>query len=161
MIPDHVREFMSSPGMAQTASRDAQLQPCLTRGFGVKVHPNQTTVTYYIAELGSEQMIVDFENNGRVALTIWNLLLDYECYQLKGKFVSWRRNNERDDQFLDECQTQIYEKVTKLGIPKEVVAEWNLWVSKPCVAITFEVDSVFIQTPHPEAGKLISEEKSA
>ena len=94
-------------------------------------------------------------------MAIWSLLFDFVCYQLKGKFVSWRRNNERDDQFLDECQTQIYEKVTKLGIPEEVLAKWNLWICKPCVAITFEVDAVFIQTPHPEAGKLISEEKSA
>ncbi len=161
MIPDHVKEFISIPGMAQTASRDARLQPSLTRGFGVKVHPDQKTVTYYIAELGSEQIIADFENNGRVALTIWNILMDFNCYQLKGKFVSWRRNNEQDDQFLDEYQTQIYEKVTKLGIPEETVAQWNLWISKPCIAITFEVDSVFIQTPHPEAGKLISGEKPA
>ncbi len=160
MIPDHVKEFISGTGMAHTASRDAQLQPCLTRGFGVKVHPNQTTVTYYIAELRSEQIIANFENNGRVALTIWNPL-DFECYQLKGKFVSWRRSNERDDQFLDECQAQMYGKVRKLGIPEEVLAKWNLWMYKPCVAITFEVDAVFIQTPHPEAGKLISEEKSA
>ncbi len=161
MIPDDVKEFMSIPGMAQTASRDAQLQPCLTRGFGVKIHPDQTTVTFYIAELDSEQIIADFENNGRVALTIWNILMDFKCYQLKGKFVSWRRNNEQDDQFLDECQTQIYEKVTQLGIPEEVLPKWNLWICKPCIAITFEVDAVVIQTPYPETGKLISEEKSA
>lgn len=160
MIPDHVKEFMSSTLMSHTASRDAQLQPYIIRGFGVKAHPNQTTVTFYIAELHSEQMIENFEKNGRVALTV-SEPLSFEAYQLKGKFISWRRNNKQDDQFVDEYQTQIYEKVTKMGIPEEIFTKWNIWMYKPCVAITFDVEEVFGQTPRPETGELISEKGSA
>ncbi len=154
MIPDRVHECIRGPGMAVTASRDAQFRPSHVRVFGVKVHPNQTTVTYYIAELRSEQMIANFENNGRVALTVANLL-DGDCYQLKGKFVSWKQNDEQDDQFMDECQTQFYQALKQKGMPEELIANWNLWTYKPGFAITFDVETIFGQAPHPETGQLI------
>ncbi len=112
MIPDHVIEFLGDVKQICLASRDARLQPCLARGFGLKVHPDQTTITYYIPELRSEQIIANFENNGRVAVTVGDPL-DFEAYQLKGKFVSWCRNDEQDDQFLDKYQAQLFEKLLK------------------------------------------------
>ncbi len=157
MIPDQVKECISGTAMSVTASRDAQFRPSHVRAFGVNVHPNQVTVTYYIAELRSEQMIANFENNGRVALTIANPL-DNDCYQLKGKFVSWRQNDEQDDQFMDEHQTRLYGVLKQMGMPEELIANWNLWICKPGIAITFDVEMVFGQAPRPDTGKLISEE---
>ncbi len=157
MIPDQVKECISGTGMTVTTSRDAQFRPSHVRAFGVKVHPNQTTITYYIAELRSEQIIANFENNRRVALTIANPL-DGDSYQLKGEFVSWRQNDEQDDQLIDEYQTRFYEALKQKGMPEELIANWNLWTYKPGIAITFDVETVFGQAPHPETGKLISEE---
>ncbi len=156
MIPDRVNESISGTGMAVTVSRDAQFRPSCVRAFGVKVHPNQTTVTYYIAELRSEQLIANFENNGRVALTMAHP--EGDSYQLKGKFVSWRQNDEQDDQLIDEYQTRFYEALKQRGMPEELFANWNVWTYRPGVAITFDVETVFGQAPHPDTGKLISEE---
>ncbi len=157
MIPDRVSKCVSGAGMAVMASRDAQFRPSVARCFGVKVHPNQTTVTYFIAELRSEQIIANFENNGRVALTFASPL-DGDCYQLKGKFVSWRQNDEQDNQHMDKHMTQFCETLKQMGMPEELFANWNLWTYKPGVAIIFDVETVFGQAPHPETGKLISEE---
>ncbi len=157
MIPDHVKESLAQGGQGAIASRDAQLRPIQIRILGVKVHPNDTTVTCYIDEFRSEQMIANFENNGRVAFTMASPLSN-DSYQLKGKYVSWRRNNERDDQFLDEYQTQLYEGMKQMGMPEEIIANWGYWTRKPGVAITFDVEKVFGQAPHPDTGKLISGE---
>jgi len=155
MIPDYVINLLSGAGSGVIGSRDANLRPTQIRVWGVKVHPNQTTVTCYIDELRSEQMIANFENNGRVALT----MMDYESdsYQLKGKFVSWRRNNKQDDEFQEEYKVRAQEGLGHVGLPEELTANWGYWIHKPGVAITFDVEQVFGQAPHPDTGKLISE----
>jgi len=155
MIPDNVKEFLSHPGTGTVASRDAQLQPNQIRAFGAVVHPNRTTITCYIAELRSEAMIANFENNGRVAYTQASPL-ENDSFQLKGKYISWRPNSEEDDQFLEARQSQLREGMTQMGMPEEMIAHWNLWVCKPGVAITFDVETIFGQAPHPETGKIIS-----
>ncbi len=156
MIPDKVKEFLSNPGSGAIASRDAKLLPNQMRTFGVKVHPNQTTVTCYIDELRSEQMIANFENNGRVALTMVSMH-DNDSYQLKGKFASWRQNNEQDDQFMDEFKVRAQEGLKHIGMPEEITANWGYWIRKPGVAITFDLEKVFRQAPRPDTGTLISE----
>ena len=155
MIPDHVRESLSCPGTAVVATRDSQLQPCLIRVFGINVHPNQTTATFYIYERRSEQIIANLENNGRIALTT-AVPGSNESYQLKGKFLSWRRNNEQDNQFVDEYMARVYQCAEEWGIPKELLSTFNMGIYKPTIAITFDVEMVFGQAPHPETGKLIS-----
>jgi len=161
MIPDYVREFMDIPGTAVVASRDAQLQPWCIRVFGAQTHSDQKTVTFYISELRSEQMIANFEDNGRVALTLASPASG-DSYQLKGKYISWRKNNEQDDQFLDGYQANVVELMKpmalEMGMPEEYLPYFNMVVYKPSVAITFETETVFGQAPHPETGKLISGE---
>ncbi len=156
MIPDHVKESLAQGGQGAIASRDTKLRPIQIRTFGVKVHPNDTTVTCYIDQLRSEQMIANFENNGRVALTFMDY--DSDSYQLKGKFVSWRRNNEQDDEFQERYKVKVREGLGHVGIPEEITANWLFFIRKPGVAITFDVEKVFGQAPRPDTGKLISGE---
>ncbi len=156
MIPDYVKESLAQGGQGAIASRDAKLRPIQTRTFGVKVHPNDTTVTCYIDELRSEQMIANFENNGRVALTFMDY--DNDSYQLKGKFVSWRQNNKQDDEVQEEYKVRVREGLGHVGIPEEITANWGFFIRKPGVAITFDVEKVFEQAAHPDTGKLISGE---
>jgi len=75
---------------------------------------------------------------------------------LKGKFLSWRRNNEQDNQFVDEYMARVYQCAEEWGIPKELLSTFNMGIYKPTIAITFDVEMVFGQAPHPETGKLIS-----
>ncbi len=104
MIPDYVKESLAQGGQGAIASRDAKLRPIQIRTIGVTIHPNDTTVTCYIDEFRSEQMIANVENNGRVVLTFMDF--DSDSYQLKGKFVSWRRNNEQDDEYQEEFKAK-------------------------------------------------------
>jgi len=154
MIPDYVIDFLGIAGTGAIASRDANLRPTQVRMSGVKVHPNQTTVTCYIDEFRSEQMIANFENNGHVAFTT----VDFEndSYQLKGRFVSWRRNNTQDDELQEEYKVRVREGLGHVGLPEEITANWGYWIHKPGVAITFDVEKVFGQAPRPDTGKLIS-----
>ncbi len=156
MIPEYVKESLVQGGQGAIASRDTKLRPIQIRTFGVKVHPNNTTVTCHIDELRSEQMITNFENNGRVALVFMDY--DSDSYQLKGKFVSWRQNNEQEDEFQEEYKEKMLEGLGHVGIPEEITANWGYFIRKPGVAITFEVEKVFGQAPHPDTGKLISGE---
>ncbi|MBI4283059.1 MAG: pyridoxamine 5'-phosphate oxidase family protein [Chloroflexi bacterium] len=154
-VPEVVKVHMNLPVMAMAASRDANLRPNITRVFGMTLHPNQSTITFYIPETGSEQIIKNLEDNGRVALTI-NTPGDNDSYQLKGRFVSWRRNNEQDDQCVDYYVSKLFEHAVKMGFPADYLSRAPAFKWKPGIAVTFDVESVFGQAPHPNTGQQIA-----
>ena len=155
MIPEEVKESMAGPIMAVTATRDANLRPTQVRVFESRVHPDLKTVTCFIAECNSAKMIENLEANGRITLTVSNPTQN-DSYQLKGNFVSWRRNSEEDDSAMDGNMAQFREVLHHMGMPEEMIKHWNLWTYKPGIAVTFEVDAVFGQAPGPDTGQQIS-----
>lgn len=155
MIPEVVKDCLNLLVSAVVTSRNADLQPSTTRVFGIRFHANNITVTFCIPEAGSEQIIKNFEDNGRVALTI-STFESNDSYQLKGKFVSWKRNTEQDDQRVDQYRSGVLEMAIGQGYPEEFVTAASVFKCKPGITVTFDVESVFGQAPHPETGKLIS-----
>ncbi len=156
MIAEHVRDFLESHHFMAAASRDDQLQPCLLRAFGLRIHSDHNTVTFYIPAKGSSRMIADWRNNGRVALIIVSAIT-HESYQLKGKFVSDHPNNDVDHQNQDEYVKDIQKQMIDGGFPSEYISGLNFWNCKPGLAISFQVESVFDQTPGSEAGEPVTE----
>ena len=155
MIPKHVITLFQQPPMMSSSSRDDQLQPYILRVFGAVIHPDLTTITFFVPQKRSERMIANLENNGRIALTAVSPVT-FETYQLKGSMISWRPSNEADHQAQDIYLAQVKERLSEAGFPKEA-HDWNFWHSKPSLVITFRVESVFGQTPGPGTGNEISE----
>lgn len=150
MIPDRVVEIVDGPAVIQVATRDATLRPAHALAVGAFVHDDRATVTVFVAERRAAQTLANLADNGRIAVACG--LVSHEAYQLKGTYLASRPTTD------DEVRRQEAYRAAILAAMRQVYPEaiaeplTQRLPYRPGVAITFRVDSVFLQTPGPGAG---------
>jgi predicted pyridoxine 5'-phosphate oxidase superfamily flavin-nucleotide-binding protein len=151
MISDNLSEFLTRQIFMHVGTRDGKLRPREIMAWGVKTNDDKKTISILIPELTSEKTLSHLENNGKISLTCV-YVQTHESYQFKGTYVSHRSGNEKDYEFLETYLKGYPEIFKMIGLPVDFFSRLNY---KPSVAITFNVDEIFVQTPGPNAGKKI------
>ncbi|HEX2501130.1 MAG TPA: hypothetical protein VHO73_06700 [Methylomirabilota bacterium] len=155
MIPDRVAEVLQGSAWLQIGSRDEALRPAHTVAVGAVMHDDRRTVTVFVPTARSGRVLRDLTANGRIALGVG--LASHEAYQLKGTYVSSRPTDEADRARQEAYRTALYAAALEAGYPEAIARPFILGVAyTPGVAITFRAEEVFLQTPGPGAGTLLS-----
>ena len=81
-------------------------------------------------------------------------MVSHEAYNFKGQFVNFNSISENDSKVSKDYRNNVINTISNIGISIEAATE--KYGKVPDTAITFKVDKVFIQTPGPDAGKLIN-----
>ncbi len=152
MIPEKLVEFIQGPTFMFVGTRDEKLSTSVKRAFGAIVNQHRETITFFVPEIMSEKMLRNLDDNGRVALTMAQMP-SHETYQFKGAYISSRKSNDKEIAIQDVYCDKMVLVVEMVGFPEEF---WTSYVYKPSVAVTFQVEDIFDQTPSPEAGKKIT-----
>jgi hypothetical protein len=154
MIPDRVVEVLHGPAFMQAGSCDAKLRPAHTLVIGAVVHPDREHVTFFVPESRSEQILANFKENGKIALTMG--MVTHEAYQLKGVYVSSRPTDEKDLAVQEIYRAKLCSMILQ-AYPEQIAKPMAFgFAYQPGIAITFRAAEVFLQTPGPEAGKKIA-----
>lgn len=155
MIPDRVVEILHGPSYVQVGSRDDALRPAHTMAVGAVVHDDRQTVTVFVPAARSERVLRDLAANGRIAVGI--ALASHEAYQLKGTYVSSRPTDDADRARQEAYRAALLQSAIEAGYPEALARPFCLgFAYAPGVAITFRAEEVFLQTPGPGAGTLLS-----
>ena len=155
MIPDRVVEVLQGPAWIQIGSRDARLRPAHTVVVGAMVHDDRRTVTVFVPVARAERALRDLRENGRIALGV--ALASHEAYQLKGTYVSSRPTDDADRARQETHRAAWLAAALEAGFPHAIARPLTLGAAyTPGVAITFRTEEVFLQTPGPGAGTLLS-----
>ena len=155
MIPERVVEVLHGPAFMQIGSRNEALQPVHTYAVGAMVHDDRRTVTVFIPTARSERVLRNMRENGRIALGI--ALVSHEAYQLKGTYVSSRPTVDADRVRQEAYRVALFASALEAGYPEPIARPLALGLNyTPGVAITFRAEDVFLQTPGPGAGTLLS-----
>ena len=155
MIPDRIVEVIHGPAWMYAGSRDERLRPTQTFVVGAVVHPDREAITFFVPESRSERILSDLKSNGRVALAV--SLTTHEAYQLKGGYISSRPSDVKDRAVQEIYRAKLLSATIQAGYPEQIVKPLVLgYAYQPAVAITFQAEEIFLQTPGPEAGKKIS-----
>jgi hypothetical protein len=155
MIPDRVVEVLQGPAFLQVGTRDARLRPAHLTAVGAMVHDDRRTVTVFVAAAQAERALRDLAANGRMALGAG--LASHEAYQLKGTYLSSRPTDAADRARQEAHRTALLASALEAGYPEAVARPLTLgFAYTPGVAITFRAEEVFLQTPGPGAGTLMS-----
>jgi len=155
MIPDRVVEVLHGPAWMQIGTRDEALRPAHTFAVGAMVHADRQTVTVFVPTARSGRVLRDLRENGRIALGA--SLASHEAYQLKGTYVSSRPTDDADRARQDAYRAALLASALEAGYPEPIARPLALgFAYTPGVAITFRADEVFLQTPGPGAGTLLS-----
>jgi len=155
MIPDRVVEVLHGPTWIQIGSRDEALRPAHTMAVGAVVHDDRQTVTVFVPTARSGRVLRDLTGNGRIAVGL--TLTSHESYQLKGTYISSRPTDDTDRARQEARRAALLESALEAGYPETIARPLALGLAiRPGVAITFRAEQVFLQTPGPGAGTLLS-----
>ena len=148
MIPDKLVEFLHGPAIFFLGTRNEELRTSVSWAFGVIADPESDRVTIFVPTIENEEVLKDLKTNGMVALSTVDGAT-HEAYQLKGKYVEIRPTNEREKAVQEIHRTKAGARLVEAGMPP---AMYQGFVMDPSVAVTFEVEEIFMQTPGPGAG---------
>ena len=155
MIPHRVVEVLHGPTWIQIGSRDEALRPAHTVAVGAVVHDDRQTVTVFVPTARSGRVLRDLTGNGRIAVGL--ALASHESYQLKGTYISSRPTDDTDRARQEARRAALLESALEAGYPETIARPLALGLAiTPGVAITFRAEQVFLQTPGPGAGTLLS-----
>ena len=155
MIPDRVVEVLHGPAFMQIGTRDEGLRPAHTFAVGAVVHDDRQTVTVFVPTARSERVLRDLTENGRIALGV--ALASHEAYQLKGTYISSRPTDDADRARQEAYRAALLASALEAGYPEAIARPLTQgFAYTPGVAITFRAEEVFLQTPGPGAGTLLS-----
>lgn len=155
MIPDRVVEVLHGPTWIQIGSRDEALRPAHTVAVGAVVHDDRQTVTVFVPTARSGRVLRDLTGNGRIAVGL--ALASHESYQLKGTYISSRPTDDTDRAGQEARRAALLDSALEAGYPETIARPLALGLAiTPGVAITFRAEQVFLQTPGPGAGTLLS-----
>jgi hypothetical protein len=155
MIPDRVVEILHGPAFMQIGTRDEALRPAHTFAVGAVVHDDRRTVTVFVPVARSARVLRDLKENGRIALGI--TLASHEAYQLKGTYVSSRPTDDAERARQEAYRAALLVSTLEAGYPEAIARPLTQGMAyTPGVAITFRAEEVYLQTPGPGAGTLLS-----
>ncbi len=150
LIPDITTEVLKF-GFGHLGVASKQLRTRHIDTYGTKFSNTDNTITCFIEESNSADFIKFLKETKRVSFFV--ALLSHESYNFKGKFLFSSVLKEEDLQITKIYLENAIKNVKSLGLPDELVEK--AYNKSPDLAITFEVQKVFVQTPGPNAGNEI------
>jgi hypothetical protein len=132
-------------------SRDAGLRPSLMRAVGTDIAADGGMVTVYLARRQSRQLLQDIAATGHVAV-VFSEPFSHQTVQLKSSQARTRMVRPEDRPVLARYLESMEVEIQRVGHPPEVTRVMLAHSFDDVVAVEFEPEQAFDQTPGPKAG---------
>lgn len=152
MISVELAEFIESGISVLVGSRDARLRPDCLRAAGAFADPALGELTVVLPKATSERTLANLRGNGRIAVTVTRAV-DHRSLQLKGAVVEIRESTESERARIERYLEALALDWGMVGVPRKATLALNYW---PSYTVRLAVESLFEQTPGPDAGARIS-----
>jgi len=154
MIPEKIVRFLEQrANIAFAGTRNRDLVPFGHRVSGWSVGADGRTLTAFTPEPFTAGLVESLQENGEFALTVEDFPA-HETYQFKGRYVRHRPVQREDIDIVDRIRERFMKNMRTVfpAAAEDIVAAF---ISKPGLAVEFEVSEIFVQTPGPGAGARI------
>ncbi|MBA5873875.1 MAG: hypothetical protein GDA66_04905 [Nitrospira sp. CR1.2] len=151
MIPPAIVELLHTGVSVNVGTRDADLMPECTRGWGIWVENDRQAVTLLLTESASAQTLANLRDNGLIAITC-SRPTDHVTCQLKGTVTHIRPATPEDYDRQGQWRRAFLGELIAVGVPAE---QADAIIMQPAVAVEMQVTGVFAQTPGPGAGERV------
>jgi hypothetical protein len=131
------------------ATRDDDLKPAFTRGFGPEVSADGRSLTLCVMAARGSDCRENIEANGSIAV-VFNPPTAARALQLKGQVLESREPGAADIERADRHLEAFVTEAERIGVPPDNVR--RAYVRADFVAVTFSIIEMFEQTPGPRAG---------
>lgn len=151
-IPGRVLRFLEQhANVAFAGTRSRELVPYGHRVTGWSVADGGQTLIALIPESSTSHLVESLEDNGEVALTVEEFP-SHETYQFKGRYLRHRSVRPDEVAVVDRIRDRFVRGVRHVytEAPQQL---FSAYIQRPAVAVEFEVQEIFVQTPGPGAGE--------
>lgn len=138
------------------ASRDLAHRPSLMRAVGGVITTDGRTVTVYLARRQSRQLLADIASTGRIAV-VFSAPRSHETLQVKATRARLREADDSDAPTLARYLAAMTRELGSIGLPPTFAAAMLAFQPDDLVAVSFEPEEAFDQTPGPKAGSAIAQ----
>lgn len=144
-------EFIESGVSMLVGTRDANLRSECARGLGAQVGADRSSVTVYLNDALGARTRANLEHNQQIAVA-FSRPIDHHSIQLKGIATAVRKCTAADRKVQERYLAGFVEQLYWVGLPRAVTRRVRL---TPSFAVTVEAQSLFLQTPGPDAGRAL------
>lgn len=133
------------------SSADHALTPSVMRAVGSRIEDNGRRITAYLARGQSRQLLADIARSGRLA-AVFSQPSTHLTVQIKSRRARIREAREDDQPHLQRYLHSMEDELAALGYPRTMAGAMLAHRPEDLVAVEFEPDEAFDQTPGPRAG---------
>ena len=151
MIPDNVLEVLKN-GIGHIGTVSDDLKPFHADLLGIKSDKSSSVITCFLNKKLAENFLSHIQNDCRLSLFVG--VISHEAYNLKGAFLKFKDITDDDKEFCANFRENIYSLYDSMGIPKDLASKY--WGHEIDIAMDFAVDTIFVQTPGPDAGNKLN-----
>ena len=149
VLTSELVEFMQSGVSLLIATRSAALRPTGQRAFGAKIDAAAGTATVFLPAFGADIALANLRDNGQIATTFARPM-DHRALQIKGRCLSVHETTPDERVIQDRYFFAFAESLHLLGQQDARLHRVRYF---PSYAVTFQIESMFEQTPGPGAGR--------
>jgi len=154
LTQDHVAMIEGGVSVI-VSSCDAHLTPSVMRAVGSQISSNGGHVTVYMCRSQSARLLQDVARSGRLA-AVFSQPSTHRTVQLKTRTARLREATEDDMPALQRYLQGMENELTLVGFAAVYARAMLAHRLDDVVAIEFEPELAFDQTPGPKAGQPIT-----
>jgi len=153
-LPPFKPEFLAmlAKGVSlMLASADHRLNPSVMRAVGSRIEDGGRRITAYVGRTQSRQLLADIATSGRLA-AVFSQPSTHLTLQLKSRRVHLREPRPDDWPHIERYQRSMEQELAVLGFASVYVQALLAHAPDDLVAVEFEPDEAFNQTPGAQTG---------
>jgi hypothetical protein len=151
-IPPELLAMMARGVSVIVGSRDQALRPSMMRAMGSNVEDQGRRITVFLSRAQSQQLLRDLADGAPIA-AVFSEPATHLCVQVKASRVAVRDATAQDEPLLAGYLASMEREVQRVGFPPHLTRAMLACRLPDLVAIEFEPEQAFDQTPGPRAGK--------
>lgn len=130
---------------------DANLRPSIMRALGSSITPGGESVTVYLSRKQSRQLLLDVAATGRIAV-VFSEPFSHRTLQVKASQARIRAAQASDQALLQRYLAAMEHEIARVGFEARFTRAMFALNLEDVVAISFEPEEAYDQTPGPKAG---------
>lgn len=155
LVPPDLLAMMARGVSVVVASRGLALRPSVMQGIGSQVAPGGSTITVFVWRGQARQLLLDVAATGHVA-AVFSEPATHRTVQVKASRAVLRNAEPADEPVLARYLSSMEHELQRIGYAPSVTRAMLAHRLDEVVAISFEPEQAFEQTPGPRAGTLLS-----
>lgn len=152
-LPTELIELVALPVWVSVGSRDADLRPEMATATGLRLRPEDGTLTVYIAASHAAPTTHNLERFPQIAVTAAEPI-SCKTFQMKGAVTAIRQAPEAERWIVERHRAQLFALLAGVCV---LPACSNKIASWPAIAFDVTVRDIFAQTPGPRAGERVAQ----